>query len=177
MATAGKDAQEEDDDALADDQPSGSKRKQHPLEEFMTRGDRCGAGPGGSFKWTCKVCSRDGHPQIFTGSSSKVITHFRMTGSGHVKKCQGIFNDPDSQATLRDAKVKMQAHMDMVASEKKVKHQSEVAMLLQMAFRLKSLIQWKCQNSVRSFRDMLVARIFTNPRVARGWLGPFSTPA
>ena len=74
------------------------------LEPFCSRGEKVGSGNGGSYKWTCRVCSTDSRTSILSGSSSKVLTHFRTSGPGDVWICNGILNDKASQSRLKEAR-------------------------------------------------------------------------
>ena len=71
------DEDDEDEDADAAKVGRGSKMAEL-LGPFCSRGEK--ASKGGSYRWTCPVCSTDSRPSILSGSSSKVLTHFRTFG-------------------------------------------------------------------------------------------------
>ena len=90
---------DEDADAAKDGRTSKTTEL---LEQFCSRAEKISK--GGSYRWTCLVCSTDSRPSILSGSSSKVLTHFLTSGAGDVRICNGIFNDKASQGRLKEAR-------------------------------------------------------------------------
>ena len=87
-----KQPDDEDDEDKDSDKTNSRPCTIHSLiEPFCSRGQRL-PGSGGSYKWTCLLCSTYEGPIILTGSSSEVLTHYRSSGSGQVRACNGLVN-------------------------------------------------------------------------------------
>ena len=82
--TEESDAEDNQDcDADADAAKDGRTSKTtEVLKQFCSRGEKISK--GGSYRWTCRVCSTDSCPIILSGSSSKVLTHFWTSGAGEI---------------------------------------------------------------------------------------------
>ena len=94
----------DDEDEVADAVKDCRTSKLRTLHEpYCARGGKI-AGKGGSYKWTCLLCSTDDRPCILSGSSSKVPTHYRTFGPGEVRACNGLVNsDQASLDRLKEA--------------------------------------------------------------------------
>ena len=64
-------------------------------------------------------------PSVLSGSYPKVLTHFRTSGPGDVRICNGIFNNKESRGRLKQARQVCRSHLEELANKKKRKVEAQ----------------------------------------------------